>query len=669
MTVLDAAFEPGVAGNGVRLLPERPPRLGPVSRRLIARTVALLLAQVAIGTVLVVVGGDAGRTLGLGLVFPGAGWLYSAAPVGFALTVILTLVAVVLWWGISAHFAIPLVWWASAILAAATAEGPRLMTAGGTIWPWVVPLTYVAFAVAAGLVTAHYERAYRSRVAKVPELNAYLASAVPPDPVSGPLPLTEVDRELVRWTFDLALQPLDTFDGFDWGEQIHGPTCVRYQLDFLTWALSLHAVNHVPNAPATAERAMAALIDRQTDIRVWGYWRTLNRIGNYRNDPDPIAYDNIMFSAYLLDVINAYENATGSDRFDADDALVFVWKDGRTFSYNHHRLAEAVHRNLSRSRLGLFPCEPGWVFTACNTFAAQGLAGHDRRHHSGLWDDVHDHWRRGLEQEMLTPDGNFQHIRSKVTGLSFDTGEVPDGAYYTTGTNGFADVAPDMAVRARLLALRGAEEKMNALAGLVVDGVLDLTLEPAAERNTGIRTAVPEWTRLIGGALGTGRADLAAAAKAGADRQCATEGRWPDRPLTSGVQNTGVHLFVRWGAPLSTADLALRGYVAPTGPVLRSDLWPAVLVTEAISPDGGRLELTVEPGSGPTTAAFVFDQLEPGADYTVTSEPARVGQAGGPDTQSPDTTHGVGLTADDGGHGSVELHVPGIRRITVAPNP
>ncbi|MEZ5376907.1 MAG: hypothetical protein R2733_10385 [Acidimicrobiales bacterium] len=650
MTVLDAAFDPAVADNGVRLLPEHPPRLGPVSRRLVTRTLSLLGMQVALGSLLVVIGDGAIRTLGLGLVFPGAGWLHSAGVLGFVVTIALSLLAVVLWWGISAHFAIPLVWWVSALAAAATTEGPRLFATGGTTWAWAVPAAYVGLAGTLGFIATHYERSYRQRLAKVPELNAYLASATLPASVAEALPLTDTDRELVRWAFELALQPADQFDGFDWGEQIHGPTCVRYQLDFLTWALALHAANHVPNAPSTVERAMAALIERQTDIRVWGYWRTLNRIGNFRNDPDPIVHDNIMFSAYLLDIINAYENATGSTRFDADDALVFVWKDGRTFSYNHHTLAEAVHRNLSASALGLFPCEPGWVFTACNTFAAQGLAGHARRHHSALWDDVESHWRRGLEQEMLTPDGNFLHIRSKVTGLSFDTGEVPDGVYYSTGTNGFADVAPDMAVRAKLLATRGAGEKIRALEGKVHDGVLDLTLEPAAERNTGIRTEVPEWTRLIGGALGLGMPELAIAAKAGADRQCATGRRWPERPLTSGVQNTGVHLFVRWGAPLSTAGLALRGYVAPTGPVLRSDLWPNALVTEAVSPDGVRLHLTIEPAADPIDARLELDQLVPGASYTAT---------GGANAMS--------FSADPDGKAVLDLHIADRHLVVIAP--
>ncbi len=46
----------------------------------------------------------------------------------------------------------------------------------------------------------------------------------------------------------MALQPIDQFKGFDWGEQIHGPTCARYQLNMLGYGLSLYAANYLPNA-------------------------------------------------------------------------------------------------------------------------------------------------------------------------------------------------------------------------------------------------------------------------------------------------------------------------------------------------------------------------------------------------------------------------------------
>ena len=142
-----------------------------------------------------------------------------------------------------------------------------------------------------------------------------------------------------------------------------------------------------------------------------------------------------------------------------------MWKDGRTYEYDHHSIVDAVRRNFEANALGFFPCEPGWVFTACNTMGAQALKGHDTLHGTAHWPAIEPRWRDAVEVEMMTPDGNLPHIRSKLVGLSFDTGEVPGGEYFLTGTNGFADVAPDLATRAGLLGLRGVDERMSALRG------------------------------------------------------------------------------------------------------------------------------------------------------------------------------------------------------------
>jgi Linalool dehydratase/isomerase len=597
-----------IGANGVLLLPDRPPRLGPVSRKLVLRLLVVLAVVVIAGTAMVAFSDSAAvRAAGLSLVFPGGGFLFIASPLLFVVAMVALVLAVVLWWGISAHWAIPLVWLLSAVGAAALADGPRLFVDRGTTWPAAIPVVYALAAVAVGTAVFRLERKYRRKLAKVPELNAYLGAATVAPPEATFEEPTDFDAELLGWVYDMALQPLDEFTGFDWGEQIHGPTCVRYQLNMLGYGLALYAANHLPNAPQPIEAALANLIVKATDLRVWKYWRTLNLIGNFDANPDPIVRDNIMISAYLAEQVNLYEAATGSTRFDEPGSLTFVWKDGRTFPYDHHSIVEAVRRNFEANELGFFPCEPGWVFTACNTMGAQALKGHDALHATEHWPAVEPKWRHAVEVEMLTPDGNLPHIRSKLVGLSFDTGEVPGGEYFLTGTNGFADVAPDLAVRGGLLALRGADAKMAALRGAIVDGELQLDMEPAPERNTLITTAVPQWTRLFGGARAVGEVDVARAGLRRMEATCGTGRRWPERPLHAGVQTLGIHLLTRWGAPLSSAALALRGHVAPTGPILADGPWDDVLVTTARCDDGVTLELVLRPhrdGSLPVTLGF-----------------------------------------------------------------
>ena len=625
-----------VTPDGALLLPEDPPRLGPISRRLLARVVGLVVVLQALGAILVFgVGTEGARAAGLSLVVPGGGLLYVGAPVLFLATVALVVVALVLWWGLSAHAAIPAVWLGSVLLAWALA--------GGTSWDWAVPLAYVLALAAIGYALWRFEARYRAKRAKIPELNEYLATTdlpVRPPMVREP---DEMDAELLRWAYDLALQPDDGLKGLDWGEQFHGGTQLRYQLNAYCWALSMFAVNFVPNAPAQVERSLAKLVEKHTDLRVWRYWRTLNLLGNFDANPDPIVRDNIMFSAFLGDVINMYEAATGSDRFDRPGSLTFVWKDGRTFEYDHHSIAAAVKDNYDRSRLGFFPCEPGWSFTVCNIMGAQSLLGHDTLHGSELWDEVKQRWVRTLDEEYLTPDGSYAHIRSNHLGLSWDTGEVPGGHYFSNGSNRFADILPDHARRARALELRGAPEKMAMLAMAVQDGRLDLELPEVPERHRTRSSALPSWNGVIAGSRMVGQHALHDAALAASARQCGTGLRWPDRPLAAGSSALGGHMIIRWSTPTSGAEMNLRGYVPPVGPVLDSTRWDDVLVVKARSTDGTSLDLEVEPWRSPLgSAPFELRQLAPGARYAVTADGAPVAE----------------VIADDGGRAAFDVAVP-----------
>ena len=354
------------------LLPAQPRRMGPVTRALVLRTIAVIAFAQAVGVVFVAIGGR-WRAAGLSLAFPGGGFLYSAAPVAFVLTWAALTVALVLWWGMSVHWGIPLLWVLSAVGAALWADGPRLGYDSGTTWGWAIPVVYLLALAGAGTLVYTFESRFRAKRAKVDELNAYLATATLPEPARPLREPDDMDAELLRWAYELSLQPVDAFRGFEWGEQFHGGTVVRYQLNYLGWALAPYAVNYVPNAPGQIELALRNLVHKQTDLRVWRYWRTLNLIGNLDANPDPLVRDNIMFSGFTGDQINLYEAATGSTIFDEPGSLTFVWEDGRTFAYDHHSWMEAVRRNFDESRLGFFPCEPGWAFAACNTIGAQAL--------------------------------------------------------------------------------------------------------------------------------------------------------------------------------------------------------------------------------------------------------------------------------------------------------
>ena len=597
----------------ILLLPEHPRRLGPTSLRLLARLVVALTLVELTGTMLIVFAhSKAWRAFGVGLVYPGAGLLYDAAPVLFLVAQVLLVVALVLWWGLSTHFSIPLVWLATAVGAGLLADGPRLWVDRGTTWGWAIPVAYLCALSVVATMTWKVESRFRAKRALVPELNAYLTEATLPERVTTLRPPDRMDAELLRWCYDFAEQPDDGLAGLDWGEQFHGGTQLRYQLNSIAWAMSLCAANYLPNAPGRIREALAKVVQKHTDLRVWSYWRTLNLLGNFDPNPDPVRRDNIMFSAFLGDVINSFEAATGDFRFDEPGSLTFVWKDGRTFEYDHHSLTQAVRRNFESSRLGFFPCEPGWSFTVCNVMGAQALHGHDTNHGGSDWAQVGDRWRRTLDEEYLTPDGSYAHIRSNHVGVSWDTGEVPGGHYFANGTHRFADILPAHARRAKALDVRGAAPKLAMLSSIVTDGTLPLELPPEPERHHMSSSAVLPWMKIIGGARLVGDERLIDAAIDASAKQCATGARWPQRPVAVGGSGLGSYMLLRWSAPLDPAALAIRGWVEPVGPLV--DASPEVLITMARSDDGVSLVMVMESAEsvGTCEATLHFTRLVSG---------------------------------------------------------
>lgn len=604
------------------LLPENPPRRGPVTRRLLLTRASLALAaNVAVGTALVFGLDDPrAQAAGLSLIVPGGGLLYTGFPVLFLACLVLFGLGLVLWWGVSAVLA-PVAAVAAGVLGAVL-TAPE---ATGAASAWSVPVVYGLFAAVVGTGIVRDERTHRAKAASIPAINEYLRSAQDPKPSRTLREPDDLDAQALKFFLEMGLQPLEQFDGFDYGEQYHGGTCLRYQLTALGSALAVGNANLLPNYPSLIGKAQENLVAKQTDIRVWRYWRTENILGRLNANPDPIVRDNIMFSGFLASHIGEFEAATGSTRFDEPGSLTFTWRDGRQFVYDHHSLVEAVARNFETSELGIFPCEPGWVFSICNAMAAQGVRSHETSHGAGVWSRVEPVWRRGIFGEMMTADGAIRHIRSSSFGFSFNDGDGT-GEYYRSGNHNFEDTAPDMSRRGALLQLRGVAEKISALEHLVDGGELKLTFKPKPERGTRFQSSLTEWLGVVAGAMAVGNDTVAAAALRRLQRDCATGHEFPERPMTGGVMMTAALMSIVWGAPLTASDLAVRGYVPPTGPTIDHAPWPAVLVTKARCDDGETLHLVVEPyqcePGEPVELTFTVPHA--GRTYRLTGEGADV---------------------------------------------
>ena len=128
--------------------PSPPLRTGHTGK-LLTRIVVAVAVLVIAGTVLVTTTSATwSRALGLSMVFPGGGFLYEALPLAFLLTLVPWSSPTVLWWGISAHFAIPLVWAVVGRRRRAARRCAPAVRRRGTTWPWAIPVVYVFAAVA-----------------------------------------------------------------------------------------------------------------------------------------------------------------------------------------------------------------------------------------------------------------------------------------------------------------------------------------------------------------------------------------------------------------------------------------------------------------------------------------------------------------------------------------
>src|SRR4051794_26397040 len=277
------------------LIPDRQRVHGPVTASRLRRTLAGYLLLAVAGLLPAVVDGTpAWKAFGLGLVVPGGGFLYTSDPVFVAVTLVLFVATLAFWFG-AGNIVFPVLVWVGAAALATL----RVHTG---IWTWA-EVALPAAALAAVLLGLLGQRlSFRAAVRRGAERNRYLAERrySPPPTVPAPVAdeLSAEDLAHARFLFDLALQPVDAFEGFDWVEQFQ-TAAVRYQLNFASYALAFLHFTRTPAFNGYLAQAQRNLIDKMTDKRVWRYWRLENMWGNLDLNPDPIPRDNIMLSAYL----------------------------------------------------------------------------------------------------------------------------------------------------------------------------------------------------------------------------------------------------------------------------------------------------------------------------------------------------------------------------------
>lgn len=167
---------------------------------------------------------------------------------------------------------------------------------------------------------------------------------------------------------------------------------LRFQLAYMAYALALTHVHRLPNAPGVFKPVFERLMEKMTLPEVWLYWRDVSRGGawpnahlveNYHEQWDPVARDNIMYSAYVQSMALMYNYLFDDDRYAQPEAVAFEhWSyfwggEPKRFAYDQNSLNERIYWQMVESGYLGVACEPNCTFQICNQPAILGFRLHD----------------------------------------------------------------------------------------------------------------------------------------------------------------------------------------------------------------------------------------------------------------------------------------------------
>jgi hypothetical protein len=596
-------------------LPERHGSIGPITARRLRRTGFSYVALCIIGFTLALAASTPGwQAFGLGLAFPGGGFLHFVAGgpwsillhLGCALlTVLLFIVGLILWFGTGNQAAPIAVWLGGALAAGAMGHAQTLPGS-----PLLVAL--LAAGTVGGGWRIHRRMLARKRARRdarnaivgqwQPSATVVLADGITPRVDE----LSPDDLAALRYALDRALQPVEGFAGFDFIDQFQ-PSAIRYQINNLGYVLSLANYVHLPALRGYLKLAQENLIEKKKQHVVWKYWALESLWGNFRHEPDPIARDNVMYSGWYAAQLGLYALATGDRRYDAPGALTLQRASGERYVHDHPSLVRTLVENVRNSEFCLFPCEPNWIYPLCNNQAALGIRTCDRLHGTQHWADLEALYRRRLEEEFIDVDGHFVLLRSTRTGFTIPgLSSSKEDAIFAFWMH---PLFPD-------LALRAWEIARDELFRHGPYGLQLIPLKPWLDAgNYRFNTAYALGALgMAARELGDGDA-LAAVLAAMAELRTNREGGVLSYPGCS----TWSHAFMlktRVGRTNGLADLVNKGPTAQwlDGPVIADLAYPDVLPARAVS-DGSALEAVLYPGRAAGRYELGIAQLHPGARY------------------------------------------------------
>jgi len=399
------------------------------------------------------------QVFGLGLVFPGAGFL-AYPDISFhlvALSVLLFASALIIWFGTGNILAPPLTWFIVTVWAATVHQGAISTERIISVYSSAV----VIAALIACILTRRFHKAKQQRhrdnaylLAQQPKLNEIFSAKQPID--AAEMSLSDLQR--LRFALDRALQPVNEFNGFEWLDQFQ-TAAVRYQLNLLGYALAMTQARFTPACASYLHEAQIRLIDKQTDYRIWSYWGLENQWGNVQRNPNPLCRENIMYTGFVALQMALCEASSGRNDFKQAGRFNLQHPAGQNYAYHDAALLACLEKEYQTCAFFLIACEPNWIYPLCNTIGASAILAYDSLREQHTWVRYQQPFRQALETEFLDAFGHYIPCRSARTGIAFPSiGGIMPLAMPCFFLNA---IAPDLAVRQWLLLRRQLFDKQN----------------------------------------------------------------------------------------------------------------------------------------------------------------------------------------------------------------
>ncbi|MFH1539819.1 MAG: hypothetical protein ABIH66_12770 [bacterium] len=213
--------------------------------------------------------------------------------------------------------------------------------------------------------------------------------------------LTDKQLAIQRWFAYLThLNPggEEGWEGWYHDKAQLGLDSYRYSLAFMGYAAGAMAYK-TPAYTEVSAKILDDSIRKMIEKRVWDfikvYWK------DEPTFPDPVVWENIMYSGHLMQLIALYESITGDMKYSTE-GWDFVWDDKTVIHYTAEKLMQVVYDQVDQDERGGVPCEPDSIFVICNDHPHNAFVLYDAIHGTNFT-ALDEKWRGWMEKEAPLP--------------------------------------------------------------------------------------------------------------------------------------------------------------------------------------------------------------------------------------------------------------------------